>query len=411
MTTAPAFTPQQRKRAMFFVLMTILIDAIGFGIIIPVLPELVMEVGKVDLARATEIGGWLALAYAFTQFALGPTIGGIGDRFGRRRVILFSLAGYAINYLLMGFAPTLVWLFAGRFLAGIFGGTYGPCQAALADITPPEDRAKTFGYVGAAFGLGFIFGPALGGFLGEIGHRVPFFAAAALAGLNLVFGAFNFPETLDDAHRRPFDWKRANPLGAVVQFSRTPGLLLIGITYLLWQVASMVYAAIWSYYGALRYGWGPGMIGISLAVVGLMMVLCQTFVTARAVRRFGERKAAMIGLVAAMTGYFSYAFTDSGTVAFLIMPVFIISSLVQPALAAMLSQRVAANAQGEAQGFGASAMALASLLAPLIYNNSLAYFSRAGAPVHLPGAPFLIATAIAAVTLIALTLTPRRRSV
>ncbi len=398
MTKAAPVSPKQRNRAVAFVLMTILIDAIGFGIIIPVLPRLVMEVGHVDLAEATRIGGWLALAYAFTQFVLGPTIGNLGDRFGRRRILLFSLAGYAINYALMGFAPTLLWLFAGRFLAGIFGGTYGPCQAALADITPPKDRTKVFGFVGAAFGLGFILGPAIGGFLGEIGHRVPFFAAAALAGLNLLFGAFNFPETLDDAHRRPFDWKRANPLGALVQFSRTPGLLLIGLTYFLWQVASMVYAAIWAYYGALRYGWGPQMIGISLALVGVMMVICQTMVTARAVRKFGERKTALIGLVAAIAGYFAYAFADSGFLAFAIMPVFIISGLVQPSLQAMLSQRIAANAQGEAQGFSASAMALASLLAPLIYNTSLAYFSGGGAPVYLPGMPFLIATAIAAAT-------------
>lgn len=412
MTTAAVskFTPQQRKRAITFVLMTILIDAIGFGIIIPVLPRLVMEVGSVSLAEATQIGGWLALAYAVTQFTLGPTIGNLGDRYGRRRVLLFSLAGYSIDYMLMGFAPTLLWLFVGRFLAGIFGGTYGPCQAALADITPPEDRAKTFGYVGAAFGLGFILGPAIGGALGEIGHRVPFFAAAALAAINLIFGYFNFPETLDDAHRRSFDWKRANPLGAIIQFSRTPGLLMIGATYLLWQLASMVYPAIWSYYGALRYDWGPGMVGVSLAIVGLMMVLCQAFITGPTVKRFGERTAAQIGLAAAIIGYVLYAFITNGWWALAIMPIFMISGLVQPALSAMLSQRVAANAQGEAQGFSASAMALGSIMAPLLYNESLAYFSAENAQPYFPGAPFLIATALAFITLAALALTAKRRA-
>ena len=412
MTTqaAPAkFTPSQRKRAMAFVLMTILIDAIGFGIIIPVLPRLVMEVGQVTLARATEIGGWLALAYAFTQFVLGPTIGNLGDRFGRRRVLLFSLAGYSVDYMLMGFAPTLIWLFIGRFLAGIFGGTYGPCQAALADITPPEERAKTFGYVGAAFGLGFILGPAIGGFLGEIGHRVPFFAAAALAAINFIFGYFNFPETLDDEHRRPSDWKRANPLGAIIQFAKTPGLLMIGATYLLWQISSMVYPAIWSYYGPIRYGWGPGTVGISLAMVGLMMVLCQAFITGPTVKKVGERTAAQIGLVAAVIGYIAYAFNASSLWAFLIMPVFMISGLVQPALSAMLSQRIAANAQGEAQGFAASAMALGSIFAPLLYNNSLAHFSAKDADPYFPGAPFIIATVITLVTMAALALTARRK--
>ena len=409
-TADTKFTPKQRKRAMAFVLMTILIDAIGFGIIIPVLPRLVMEVGHIDLARATQIGGWLALAYAFTQFILGPTIGNLGDRYGRRRVLLFSLAGYSIDYMLMGFAPTLLWLFVGRFLAGIFGGTYGPCQAALADITPPEDRAKTFGYVGAAFGLGFILGPAIGGALGEIGHRVPFFAAAALAAINLIFGYFNFPETLDDAHRRPFDWKRANPLGTIIQFAKTPGLLMIGTTYLLWQLSSMVYPAIWSYYGALRYDWGPGMVGLSLAVVGAMMVLCQAFITGPTVKRFGERRAAQIGLIAAMTGYIGYAFTTNSIVAFAIMPVFMISGLVQPALSAMLSQRVAANAQGEAQGFSASAMALGSIFAPLLYNESLAHFSAPTANPYFPGAPFIIATILALATIAALALTARRKT-
>lgn len=406
--TKSDLTPQRRKRAVAFVLMTILIDAIGFGIIIPVLPRLVMEVGEVNLARATEIGGWLALAYAFTQFILGPTIGNLGDRYGRRWVLLFSLAGYSVDYMLMGFAPTLAWLFVGRFLAGIFGGTYGPCQAALADITLPEERAKTFGYVGAAFGLGFILGPAIGGALGEIGHRVPFFAAGALAAINLVFGYFNFPETLDDAHRRPFDWKRANPLGAIIQFAKTPGLLMIGTTYLLWQLSSMVYPAIWSYYGALRYDWGPGMVGVSLAMVGVMMVACQAFVTGPTVKKFGERRAAQIGIIAAMTGYIGYAFITQSFWAFAIMPVFMISGLVQPALSAMLSQRVAANAQGEAQGFSASAMALGSIFAPLLYNNSLAHFSAPNANPYFPGAPFIIAALLALATLIALGLTLSR---
>ena len=392
----------------YFILTTVAIDAIGFGIIIPVLPRLVMDVGGVSLSEATWIGGWLALSYAAMQFLLGPTIGNLSDRFGRRPVLLASLTGYAIDYLLMGFAPTLLWLFVGRLLAGVFGGSYGACMAALADVTPPERRAKAFGMVGAAFGIGFVIGPAIGGLLGEWGPRVPFFATAALAGLNIILGLLAFPETLPPERRRPFSWRRANPVGALAIIRRVPGLALIVAAYFSWQIASMVYPSIWSYFAAARFGWGPGMIGLSLALVGLVMALSQVLLTGRVVARFGERRAAQIGLAASVSGYTAFALVTSPVLALITLVLLAPGSLVQPSLSAMLSQRMPPDAQGEAQGIGGSVIALGSVIAPLLYNPALAWFTSPAAPFRWPGAPFVIAVGFGLLTFLILTQVPRR---
>jgi len=395
-----------RPHAAAFVLVTILIDAIGFGIVIPVLPQLVMDVGRVGLEEATRIGGWLAVTYAAAQFLLGPTIGNLGDRFGRRPIILGCLACLGLDYLLMAFAHTLPLLFVGRLLAGVFGSTYGPCQAALADITEPADRAKLFGYVGAAFGIGFVVGPALGGFLGELGPRAPFYAAAALAGVNFVYGLTVFPETLRPELRRPFDARRANPLGALGVIAATPALKPIVACYLLWQIASLVYPSIWAFYGVAAFGWTPGLVGASLAAVGLLMAVVQSTITGRAVRRFGERHTAQIGLCSALAGFVGYALAPSSFVAFAILPLMALQSLVQPSLSAMLSQRVPADAQGEIQGIGGSIMSLGAVIAPLLYNPALAHFTSDGR--DFPGAPFVIAAGFALLTFAALSLTPKR---
>lgn len=402
-------SPPPRPHAAAFVLVTILIDAIGFGIVIPVLPRLVMDVGQVSLEEATRIGGWLALTYAGAQFLLGPTIGNLGDRFGRRPIILGCLACLGADYLLMAFAHTLPLLFLGRLLAGVFGSTYGPCQAALADITPPEQRARTFGYVGAAFGIGFVVGPALGGLLGELGPRAPFYAAAALAGLNFLYGLFVFPETLRPELRRPFHPRRANPLGALKVIGRSPALKPIVACYLLWQIASLVYPSVWAYYGVAAFGWTPAFVGASLAAVGLMMALVQSTVTGRTVSRFGERRTAQIGLVSALAGFTGYVFASSTLAAFAVLPLIALQSLVQPSLSAMLSQRVPADAQGEIQGIGGSIMSLGAVIAPLLYNPALAHFTENGR--HFPGAPFVIAAVFALLTLGVLASTPRRKPV
>ncbi|MGF7149713.1 DHA1 family tetracycline resistance protein-like MFS transporter [Sphingomonas zeicaulis] len=392
-----------------FVLMTILIDAVGFGIVIPVLPDLVMTVGKVGLADATRIGGWLALLYAVFQFLLGPAIGNLADRFGRRPILLGSLAGYAVDYVLMAFAPTLAWLFVGRALAGVFGGTYGPAQAAIADITAPAERAKLFGYIGAAFGIGFIAGPAVGGLLGAFGPRAPFYAAAALAAFNLFYGLFFFPETLPAQLRRRFDWKRANPLGALISFSAIPGLLPVAAVYFLWQVASLVYPTAWSWFAIARFDWSSLMIGASLAFVGVTMVIVQVGLTGRIVAKVGERRTAEIGIAGAILGFALFMLIPQGWMAFPVMAVVALQSVVQPSLSAMLSRRVPADQQGELQGFGGSLMSLGAIVAPVTYSPALAWFTSDDAPFRFPGVVFAIAIVAALCALAVLVATPRAR--
>lgn len=398
-----------RGNATIFIVATILIDAIGFGIIIPVLPRLVMEVGGLTLAEATRMGGWLAAIYAVMQFLCGPLAGNLGDRFGRRPVLLLSLAGLAVDYVLMGFAPTLAWLFAGRLIAGIFGASFSPATAALADITAPEDRAKRFGLVGAAFGIGFIVGPALGGLLGEFSHRAPFFAAAALAGINFIFGYFYFPETLAPGNRRRFSLIRANPVGALLAARKMHGVIGLAAVLLLWNIASMVYPATWAYFAIAQYGWSNGMIGASLALAGVSMTIVQGTVLGRVVKKFGERRTAMIGVTVAAFGYLGYAAVPFAWFGLLMIVVTALQALVQPSVTAMMSQRAPVDAQGEMQGFIGSLNAIGAITGPLLLNPALAFFTGPRAPVHFPGAAFVIASAFGFAALVALVLARRGR--
>ncbi|KKC23990.1 TCR/Tet family MFS transporter [Sphingomonas sp. SRS2] len=393
-----------RGSATVFIVATILIDAIGFGIIIPVLPRLVMELGDLNLADATRMGGWLAAVYAAMQFLCGPLAGNLGDRFGRRPVLLLALAGLSIDYLLMGFAPTLAWLFVGRMIAGIFGASFSPATAALADITAPEDRAKRFGLVGASFGIGFIIGPAAGGLLGDISHRAPFIAAAALAAVNFVFGYFYFPETLEPEHRRRFSLARANPIGALLVARKLHGVLGLAGVLLLWNVASMVYPATWAYFAIAQYGWSSGMIGASLALAGVSMVIVQGGLLGRTVKRFRERRTAMIGTGVAAACYLGYAVVPFAWFGLVMIVLSALQALVQPTVTALMSKRAPADAQGEMQGFIGSLNAVGAIAAPLLLNPTLSYFTGPHAPVHFPGAAFVIAAAFALLTFLALSL-------
>jgi len=391
-----------RGSATIFIVATILIDAIGFGIIIPVLPRLVMELGDLSLADATRMGGWLAAVYAGMQFLCGPLAGNVGDRFGRRPVLLLALAGLSVDYLLMGFAPTLAWLFVGRMIAGVFGASFSPATAALADITAPEDRAKRFGLVGAAFGIGFIVGPAIGGLLGDLSHRAPFIAAAALAAVNFVFGYFRFPETLASENRRPFDLARANPVGALLVARKLRGVLGLASVLLLWNIASMVYPATWTYFAIAQYGWSSAMIGASLTLTGIAMVIVQGTILGRVVKRFHERRTAMIGTGVAAACYFGYALVPFAWFGLTIITVSALQALVQPSVTALMSKRAPADAQGEMQGFIGSLTAVGSIAAPLLLNPTLAYFTGPSAPVYFPGAAFVIAAVVAVLAFLAL---------
>ena len=394
-------------RTIPFIVATIFMDAVGFGIIMPVLPQLVMEVGRVDLPHAIEVGAWIGLVMAVATFLASPILGNLSDHFGRRRVLLLALGGLAVDYALLTIVDTLPWLFVARALSGIFGGSYAAAQAAIADITRPEERARNFGFVGAAFGIGFVAGPALGGFLGEISPRAPFVAAAILAAVNMLYGYFIFPETLPAERRRAFDWRRANPLGAWKTMRTLRGMDGVAAVLVLWQIASLVYPMTWSFYCIAQLGWTPGMIGASLAAVGVMIALGQVFVVGPAVRRFGERDAATLGILVAVAVYIGFAFVSSTWGAFLLLIPVALQAPVQPSLMAMMSRRATAETQGEVQGISAMAMGLGQLFAPLLLTGTMAYFTAKSAPVHFPGAAFVVAAVFGLLAILMLRRLPR----
>ncbi len=393
---------QQKKNATRFVLLTVFAYALGFGIIMPVLPNLIVELEGVSLSEATFIGGLIAVSYAVFQFLLGPLVGNLGDRYGRRPVFLFSLAGFSIDFLLMGFATNIIWLFIGRSIAGGLGAIFGPANAAMADISSEEDRAKTFGLVGATFGIGFIVGPALGGLLSEFGNRAPFFAAGAIAGVAFIYGYFYFPETMPEDQRRSFSFKRANPVGAFLSLDKLRGVTGIAFVYLIWVTSTNIYPVAWSYFAQIQYGWNSKTVALSLSLVGLSMAFVQALIIGRVVAKFGERNTALIGLGFASLGMTLYAFMTNGTFA-LIFCLFVgLQGMIMPCLNAMMSRRTPADSQGELQGFNGSLAALAAIIAPLVYNTSLSYFTGEQAPTYFPGMPFLIAAGFALTAIICL---------
>jgi MFS transporter, DHA1 family, tetracycline resistance protein len=410
MATEFTIDPVVQKRATRFVLMAVFISSAGFGIIMPALPQLIQQLEGVTLSEATKTGAWIGATYAIFQFLLGPTMGNFGDRFGRRPVFLIALSGFAIDFVLMGLAPSVVWLFIGRGIAGALGAIFGPANATMADISSAENRAASFGKVGAAFGLGFIFGPAVGGFLGDYSARLPFFVASAMAFSVFLYGYFTFPETMTPERRRPFEWRRANPLGALMSLSKQKTLLPIAAIYFLWVSAVNIYPAAWSYFAPAQFGWGTKMVGLSLTLVGISMVVFQALVLGKVVARFGERRTVQIAMV---YGAFSFLLTALVTNGWVILAFTLtngVQGMAMPAINAMMSRRLPPDQQGELQGFNGSLAALSILFAQIIYNNVLAYFTSVTTPIHFPGAPFLIASAMALISLIALSLLPKAQS-
>jgi MFS transporter, DHA1 family, tetracycline resistance protein len=402
-----ATNPDIQKRATRFVLMAVFVSAAGFGIIMPALPNLIRELEGVSLSEATRTGAWIGATYAVFQFLLGPMMGNLGDRFGRRPVFLISLSGFAIDFALMGLAPSVIWLFIGRGIAGAFGAIFGPANAAMADISTAETRAASFGKVGAAFGLGFIFGPAIGGFIGDINTRLPFFVASLMAFSVFVYGYFAFPETMAKDRRRPFEWKRANPLGALISLGKQKSLLPIAAIYFLWLSAVNVYPASWSYYAPAQFGWSPKMVGISLAFVGISMVIFQALILGKFVARFGERLTAQIAIIYGLCAFLFNAFITNGWIILALTLTNGFQGMAMPSINAMMSRRLPPEQQGELQGFNGGMAALSILMAQIVYNNALAHFTSIETPVHFPGAPFIIAAGFAGLALIALLLLPK----
>ena len=399
--------PVMQRRAKRFILLTVFIYSAGFGIIMPVLPDLIRELTDATLSEATRLGAWIGAAYGIFQFLMGPMVGNLGDRYGRRPVFLFSLFGFGTDFLLMGLAPSIIWLFIGRSIAGGLGAIFGPANAAMADMSTAEDRAASFGKVGAAFGLGFILGPALGGLLSDFGTRIPFFVAAGLAFANGIYGYFVFPETMPKERRRPFEWRRANPLGALANLGKIKGILPIALIYFLWVCATNIYPASWAFFAPVQFGWDSKMVGISLTLVGVSMLIFQSLVIGRAVKRFGERTTAMIGMIFGLASFTITAFLTNGLIALFLNILNGFSGMAMPAINAMMSKRTPSNQQGELQGLNGSMSALAFLLAQLSYNNILSTFTASNAPVFFPGAPFLLAATLSMITLLMLLLVTR----
>jgi len=397
------------KSARFaFIFVTRVIDAIGFGIVMPVLPRLLLSMGSPNVAAATRTAGYLLALYALCQFVCGPIVGNLSDRFGRRPIILFSLFAFGFDYLLMGFAPSIGWLFLGRAVAGIAGAVFVPANAYVADITPPAERAKAYGFMGAAFGFGFILGPVIGGLLGELGPRAPFFGASALAIANLIFGIFVLVESLPPERRRTFDWKRANPLGAALALAQFPALIGLAFVLLLNLLGNNVYPSTWAFFITARFGWPSYMIGLSLAATGIGMVLTQAFLTGRMVARFGERRTAIFGLVFATANCLAYISIPFGWLVFPISFVGGLQAVAFPSLTALATHQVPETRQGELQGALASLSSIASIVGPSAMTQTLAHFTAPGASPYFPGAAFLLAAFLNGLGLFLLVLQIRR---
>jgi MFS transporter, DHA1 family, tetracycline resistance protein len=386
--------PARPALALTFILATVTIDAIGVGLIFPVMPQLIESVTGGGLSYAAVWGGVLMTSFAVMQFLFGPVLGNLSDRFGRRPVLLISLAVMSIDYLVMAIAPTIWLLLAARIVAGITSATYGTATAYIADITPAEQRGRRFGLIGAGFGVGFVLGPLIGGLLAAVDLHAPFYAAAGLALVNLVFGALVLPETVTDATRRPFNLRRANPLGALRAVSRLPGLRRTLICFLILGIAMNVYPSIWAYYGQARFGWTTTMVGLSLAVYGVSFAIGQALLVGPLIRRFGEHRAAHYGMWVDVSTLLALGLVTSGPVALMLTPITALGGVVTPALQAIASNAAPQDAQGELQGVLSSLGAIAMISSPLIMTTTFSAFTAPGAAVYSPGAPFLLASCL-----------------
>ncbi len=369
-----------KKAAVGFIFITILIDVIGLGLIIPVVPKLIEELlhnGSTSLAAT--YGGWLTFSYAIMQFAVSPILGNLSDQYGRRPVLLFSLLGFGIDYLFVAFAPSIGWLFVGRIIAGITGASITTASAYMADISTPENRAQNFGMIGAAFGLGFIIGPLLGGLLGEHGSRLPFLVAAGLALANWLYGYFVLPESLPKHLRRKFEWKRANPLGSLLQLKKYPAVAgLIGSLILIYLAAHSVQSN-WSFVNIEKFKWTPKLIGISLGIVGFLIALVQGLLIRVINPRIGNEKSVYLGLSLYTLGLLLFTFATQTWMMFAFLVPYCLGGIAGPALQSIISGNVPPNEQGELQGALTSLMSLTSVLGPIMMTSTFAYFTG---PVH-----------------------------
>jgi len=389
-----------KSNALLFIFLTALLDSIGFGIIMPVIPGLLMEVTGGDLSASARYGGLLMFCFAIAQFICAPIIGNLSDRFGRRPVLLFSLFVGGVNYLIMGFTASLALLFMGRVISGIGSATLSTCNAYIADVSPEDKRAQNFGLMGAAFGLGFVIGPVIGGFLGEYGSRMPFFAAGLLSFANMTFGYLVLKESLAPAHRRPFVLARANPLGTLMHLKAFPIVMgLIGVSFL-YNIGHHVLPSTWSFFAIEKFDWSPREIGYSLGFIGICMVAVQGFLIRWVLPRTGLRLAGIIGMLFTIVAFSGYAAASASWMMYLAMVPGALGALAGPSMQGIAANQVGASQQGELQGGLSSVMSLTSIISPILMTQTFGYFTSAAAPIYFPGAAFALASLLTVASLL-----------
>jgi MFS transporter, DHA1 family, tetracycline resistance protein len=384
-------TETRRRAALAFIFVTVVLDVLALGIIIPVLPRLVEDFLQGNTARAAEVYGLFGTTWAFMQFVCSPLLGAVSDRFGRRPVVLASNFGLGFDYILTALAPNLSWLFIARVISGITGASFTTAFAYVADVTPPEKRAGSFGAIGAAWGLGFVLGPAVGGILGGINPRLPFWVAAALTLLNALYGLFILPESLPPDRRQPFSWKRANPLGSLRLLRSHHELLGLASVNFLYYLAHQVLPSVFVLYAGYRYGWTATTVGLTLAVVGIGNIVVQGGLVRVIVPRIGERRSMLAGLLFGTAGFLIYGLAKAGWLIFAGVPVFAFIGLFGPASQGIMSRRVSPSEQGQLQGANSSVMGITGMIGPGLFTLTFAAFIGRYSDVHLPGAPFLLA--------------------
>lgn len=381
---------KKRNPSLAFIFATILIDCIGFGIIIPIIPTLIKNLNGSDVSQASTVGGWLLFLYALMQFIFAPILGGLSDQYGRRPVLLISLLGLGLDNFLLAFAPNLSWLVIGRIIAGICGASFSTAGAYIADISPKEKRAQNFGLIGAAFGVGFIIGPLLGALFSKIDIRAPFMVAGCLSMLNFLFGLFFIPESLAPENKRKFDFKRANPLGAFINLKRYPLLTGLIVGQFILYVAGKTIEVIWGYYNILKFNWTEQEIGYSLAFVGVLVSLVQGGLIRWFIPKFGQAKAIFYGIIFYAVGLFCFAFATNSWMMYAFLIPYCLGGLCGPALQGVISNQIPENEQGEIQGLNTSLMSISAIISPLVMTNLFYQFSKQNAPVYFPGISFFI---------------------
>mgnify|MGYP003705973983 CR=1 FL=1 len=390
---------KNRKAAVGFIFITLLLDVIGLGIIIPVIPALIQELTGGSISEASRYGGWLIASYALVQFLCAPIVGALSDKYGRRPILLLSLLGFGLDYLVLAVAPTIGWLFLARIIAGVFGASFTTGAAYIADVSSAEKRAQNFGLLGAAFGLGFIIGPVTGGILGEIGPRVPFYAAALVTFLNLTYGYFILPESLHKENRREFEWSRANPLGALFALKRYPSVAgLIGaLTFI--YLASHAIQGTWTYFSMEKFNWSESMVGYSLGLVGIMSALVQGLLIRIIIPKIGEYNTMITGIIFNICGCLLFSMASEGWMLLCFIIPYSLGGIAGPAIQGILSNQIPDNEQGQLQGALTSMMAATGIIGPLMMTSIFAYFTAENAPIYFPGAPFVTGAVLVSICL------------